>query len=46
MLVVIGEGEDNEEERLISGFASILIDRPLSYTHFVGTLLVIYDLQG
>ena len=46
MLVVIGEGLDNEEERLISGFASILVDRPLSHTHLVGTLLIIYDLQG
>ena len=43
MLVVIGEGLDNEEMRLIVGFASILVDHPLSHTHPVGTPLTIYD---
>ena len=43
MLVVIGEGHDHEEERHISGFASILIDHPLSHTHSVGTIVNIYD---
>ena len=43
MLVVIGEGLDDEEERLISGFASILIDQPLSHAHPVGTPITIYD---
>ena len=43
MLVVIGEGLDDEEERHISGFASILVDHPLSHTHPVGTPINIYD---
>ena len=43
MLVVIGEGLDDEEERHISGFASILVDQPLSHTHPVGTTITIYD---
>ena len=43
MVVVIGDGYDNEEERQISGFASILIDHPLSHAHPVGTIVTIYD---
>ena len=43
MLVVIGEGYDDEEERHIAGFASILVDRPLSHTHPAGTPITIYD---
>ena len=42
MLVVIEEGVRNEESRLIVGFASILIDRPLSHTHSIGTSIAIY----
>ena len=43
MLVVIGDGNDNEEERHIVGFASILVDHPLSHAHPVGTIVTIYD---
>ena len=43
MLVVLGEGLGHEEKRLIVGFASILVDRPLSYTHPAGTSITIYD---
>ena len=43
MVVVIGEGLDNEEQRLISGFASILIDQPLTHAHPIGTPITIYD---
>ena len=46
MLVVIGEGLDDEEERHISGFASIIVNHPLSHTHPVGTIVNIYDLRG
>ena len=43
MLVVVGEGQENEEERLISEFASIIVHQPLLYPHRVGTVLTIYD---
>ena len=43
ILVVIGEGLAHEEKRLIVGFASILVDRPLSHTHPAGTSITIYD---
>ena len=43
MLVVIGEGLDNEEQRLIVGFASILVDQPLSHAHPIGTSITIYN---
>ena len=43
MLIVIGEGLEHEEVRYITGFASILIDIPLSHTHPIGTIITIYD---
>ena len=43
MSVVIGEGLAYEEKRVIVGFASILVDYPLSHTHPIGTPLTIYD---
>ena len=43
MLVVIGEGISNDDERCISGLGSILVDRPLSRAYPIGTLITIYD---
>ena len=43
MLVVIGQGFNNEDERCIAGFASILVDQPLSRSYPTGTLITIYD---
>ena len=43
MLVVIGEGLNNDDERCIAGLASILVDQPLSRSYPIGTPVTIYD---